>query len=746
MSTPLITNRLPAPGSVAGVKDSMRFSVRSPASQILSDQIQCYYGSGPVHYEGQVLPEERTDHSFILQTYGGTVEDKLAVRTLGPEDELVLIKNRTPLPQIQEAVYFFGGLESPANPDAPLMVEATLKLVESEITFNANYYSGVAFGVMAGAKGVSVKFYSQGGVRRIEVQSAGRAITTPPSSAYRADFEWNNVWVTYKLLWHPIQNKVKLYISSGAGDTPDILLIDGLVSAFADLPLEEQRPSVPWTFFGHTESYSMSTSRWKFVALYNLTDSVIHDGIVTGKYVGFLETDEVVYYDSSVPPDKAGRPWNPLPASFGTIGGQVYREGTQIVLERNEPSNSHGYYRKEPKVTGRSVLDFTASGEVFSQGAGVQTTGMEFYIDDGTRCARVAFLQDEGGTQYIGLLLDDSMPQSLLSYIAFIQAFIVTTRYRIVLDPVYGVQLFRLVDTEVGTQVQLILGTGYGSLPLSSMPGPGFGFLHNANSGAASARLRISRVRYSTDIQGLNTSDIKPSLPSGWVKDGNGTITPGDDYATLTDADETAAGEVELRRDYVSGLEPSNGIALEFQVQIASYSAQSVESPVRVLTGFRAAIIDDSYQTALLFADAGPPNGKIVFLQTQADPFYNLELIRSGDKSVVGTYVAVDWMLLNLYRLEKTIRGKLRLYINNDDNPVLSFDQRTFPYADSPGGIPRLVIGHFGGEMKTESHLAYVFLSVSKGYDVCLYPDLKEAEVLERFNHSVNHIVEVASA
>jgi len=165
-----------------------------------------------------------------------------------------------------------------------------------------------------------------------------------------------------------------------------------------------------------------------------------------------------------------------------------------------------------------------------------------------------------------------------------------------------------------------------------------------------------------------------------------------------------------------------------------------------VLSGFRAAVIDDTYQTALLFADAGPTNGRIAFLQTQADPFYNLELIRAGDRTVAGTYVPVDWMKFNIYRLEKTIRGRLLLYVNNDERPVLSFDQRTFPYADSPGGTPRLVIGHFGGEMKTVSSLAYVFLSVSKGYDVCLYPGLKESEVLERFNNSVNHIVEVESA
>jgi hypothetical protein len=744
MSTPQIINRRPSQGAIAGVRDSVRFGLRIAGTEVLEDSVDLFYGEGPIYYTGQVFPEARTDFTFRLESYGGTTPYQPAERAIGGQGELILTKAVTPLPQIQEATYFFGGLEAPAEVDGPLMAEFTVRLNAVEATYY-NDFSGVAFGLLAGKKGVAVKLYEQG-THRVEMHSAARLATTPPSASYACLIDWDDVWVTFKLLWYPAMDVVRLYASSGT-DAGDTLLIDGKISDFSELPTEEQREEVPQAFFGHIASETTSISRWKFAALYNLTTAPIRKGIVCGAFEGFFHTNEAMLYRPTALPEHHETPWNSLPSSFGSIGGDAFLESDHLAVERRDATKSVGYYRSEPAMSSQTVFDFKASVESFSQAVGVETTGVEFYVDDGVRSARLAFLQDVQGTQYVGFLKDTPNPEQLISYAAAQQSFVNPTTYRIVFDPDHNaVSLYCLIDDGVSVIPTYVLGMAYSALPASSMPGPGLGFLHNANVGVATARLCVYKLRYSTAVRGLTTDQIVTPLPAGWAKDGNGTITAGDEYGTLTDADETEAGKVQIRRDYTAGMRPSNGVALEFRARVESYASSDVVSPTRHLTGFRAALIDDTYQTALIFADMGPPYGKIVFLQTVADPVENLELIRAGVSSVAATFAIVDWTRFTLYRLERTFRGQLNLYLNESDRPTLSFDQLSFPYAPSDGsGYPRLVIGHFGDYAKTVSQVSHVLISTSRGLEVCLRPVLTEAEALARVNYSVNYIANARS-
>ena len=209
MSTPLVVNRVPASGEQAGIDDSARFGTRDTDTEIDRATLQCYLGAGPAFWTSGELPEDNDTILFSLEAFNTATPNAPAVRSLESGGELKLVKS---LLTVQEATYFFGGLQSPADPEEPLMLEAELQLSTGDTTPDVNDFTGVAFGLMAGAKGVAVKFLFDGVNHSIEIHDAGRTTIAPPSGTYvvpDSTYAWDGVRSVYKLLWHPLQDQRK---------------------------------------------------------------------------------------------------------------------------------------------------------------------------------------------------------------------------------------------------------------------------------------------------------------------------------------------------------------------------------------------------------------------------------------------------------------------------------------------------------------------------------------------------------
>jgi hypothetical protein len=836
MATPLVTNIAPTGGTVAAIGASSRFSVRDADTKIDLAQLNLFTGTGPVYYPGGALPENlETPPTFYFQALSGS-PGVHAERTVLVDDFLRINKNVPS--QNQEAVYFMGGLEAPAEPDDALMTEFTLRLNRTEVTVDGAGFCGVLVGLLINNSGLTVKFFTNAGVQKIEIHDAALTTTSPPSGAYISTFDWDEAVAlntdgsnTYSLLWNPRLNLVKLFVKDPASGS-DRLLITGVVSDFPTVPTLEQRDTQPWLFFGHGNyPTQISVSEWKGVYLFDSVKVPILNGAIGSEHLVTLQTNNLTHYDGKALPRDTQSAWQRLPTSFGTWGGGERITSNGLVLERTRQAESIGFYRVEPKVSGVMVLDVTAVGEVHSQDASVETSGIEFYVDDGTRQARLALLQDEYGTQYVGVLLNAAIPWALSSYSAVNQGFGVERTYRAVLTPGVSFEVRMLTSVDEGAGEQLVLSVPYSSLPTTGMPGPGVGFLHNANSGGALATLTVREVRYSNSVERITWSNILQPSPT-WVKVGLGTVLPvstavernfgadasivesagivtvsgltrmavssignyltianGDNpgvylingylnstsvtivspaalgadsgnpsiqweevyepsFVRITDA--SSSDNTLVTKAYAFSLTPTTGWVLEFRARVVSYTHDAALTlynasglnPIRASTGFTAQVLDGLFRTALVFAESGPIAGKIVFLATYASSHDNLVSILSKQEWVAGTYVSVDWTLFHLYRLERTVGGRIRLFIDESEIPVIDEDERLFDYPAHLSGSPRVEIGHEDTGILTLSDLESVSFCLSDGFDVSSKVVLSEKELLGRFKHGTSVIVE----
>jgi hypothetical protein len=181
---------------------------------------------------------------------------------------------------------------------------------------------------------------------------------------------------------------------------------------------------------------------------------------------------------------------------------------------------------------------------------------------------------------------------------------------------------------------------------------------------------------------------------------------------------------------------------VEFRTRVSSYVINGVTDPIRKVTGVGISFDDGSYQYTLVFAEMGPPTGKIVFLATQSDLDQNLFDIRAGASSVAGSYAAVDWSLYHLYRFEKSIGGYISLYVDDDNDPVINFE--TGKFAPPPSaGISRVRFGSLMAGRTTVSQWKFLRHSISEGLDISALPMLTQAQIDDRFNNALNTIAEV---
>lgn len=742
MSTPIVTNRAPVFGAQSGVGESTRFSIRgSDGKEILRSTIQLYMGSGPAFYDGGVLPEEHPRVFFRLVSPFPN-PDGLAERTIEGDGSLKIVKGTGTL----SAVYEFGGEQAPADPSALLMGEFTLKMAQSDVLVDVNNFTGVIYGLKAGTTGVQIKFFSNGVTRWIEVHHAELTTVAAPGPAYVAMYDWDQgVPHTYKLLWDPRDDKLRLYVSIGPlDDSPDTILVDGLVSDFsAPLPDGQIPRFVPLAYFGHAYINPESTSYWYSAALYNIVSHPVVSGIGRGGHVGFIQTDNVIEYPCEKLPRLADKPWTILPGTFGTIEGfEEISIDQKLVLLRTNPLSTYGFYRREPAVLldAYTILDFKISGMLreLDPSSG-QASGIEVYIDDGTKKAVFALLSNLG-TQSLGLLIG-TVANLLSSYNARSANWVNEATYRILFRKNTSIQLYRLVQTDEGVAEEPVVSVAYSSLPNTGYPGPGIGFLINGNTIASRVEARFGGIRYSTNVNRIFGNEFP--LPAGWVEDGTGLVTTDGASLIITDDDDASHHIVATVPPL---LDSENGHFFEARGKVSSYEYEGETSPSRQLTGVGFGLDDGSYQHTLLFAEAGPSIGKIVFLVTQADYEENLLKIRSGDPSIAGTYAVVDWTKYHMYRYEKTTGGLIRLFIDNSSTPSIEKNHAEFQPGPTLGGGSLAFFGSVGTAHKTVSRWEYFSAGVSMGYDISSFPVLSENEVLKRFNHSFNSIVEGANA
>jgi hypothetical protein len=735
VANPIIANRAPADGTVAGVSEAARFSARASDLEIVRNTLFFYIGSGPAFYRASdgLLPEFEPDIDFFLKAWSGSPIDTPTIELVG--NRLSIEKQ---VATNRRGLYEFGGLQSPADPDDPLMLEFTMSADGALVTEDGDDWSGILAGFKINDTGVVVKFLTDGVTPKVELQFAAVSTVAPPSGVYSANFAWeDNADHTYKLLWFPAQDLARLYVSSGTGPTPDTLLIDGLATDFPGPLAPNEIPTIqPVAFFGHGGVTAQATALWKDVYFYNIVSAPVRDGIYQGEHVGFIRTDNVIDYRPTKRPLNADQPWVLLPASFGTIaGGDVVTANGKLLVNRSDVSASYGFSRFEPKTAlPATILDFKIAGELSSRSPGIgEATGMEVYIDDGVKKAVFALI-DDGGVQNVGLLVGAS-PELASSYLLKPSNWVNEFSYRIIFDPTGSVDLVRIVQGDEGVEEEDVVSSLYSALPASDLPGPGLGFLHNGNTIAARATMKMGRIRYSTGVRTLS-GDALPGSP--WAQIGTGGIPESD--GTFLKLPHTDTGDILYFEHPEATLDLENGVLAEFRARVNSYEVNGLTDPVREVTGVGATVDDGTFQHFLFFAEGGPQIGKIIVLATNDDIVENLLDIRAGTPATVGTYAQVDWTQFHMYRLEKTIGGQLHLYIDDSDTPSLSFEQVDFALPPTAGAPKAFRFGSFLDDRKSESEWEFFRHNLSAGFDVSGFPVLSENEVLSRFNHAVNVI------
>ncbi len=739
MDNPVVVNAVPAIGSISKVGAPARYSLRSESVEVIRSTVHMYQGAGPAFYDPDsmgVLPEDHENITFELFALEG-IQNKPAVRSLldiSGEQYLRIEKVENP-PVAQEALYRFGGLQSPADPDAMLMLEFTLQLSPGGLTPDGEE-TGVLAGLRTSDKGVVVKFRIS--PTAIELWSASYATTSRPivpEDPYRVLHNWGNgITATYKLLWNPKADVVRLY-HQYAFQNYATLLIDGAISDFGLLPEDERWDNAPWAYFGHSYAQPKGTSYWRSVYLFNIVDKPVSGGVFVGDQVGSIKTDELCEYIGEELPQDADRPWLPLPSSFGTLGGTERVDNNRLALHRNSELESIGIYREEPQVgVGVAVFDFTFRGVLNFIKSGTQHTGMEFYMDTGVRVAKAALLFS-GGDSYVGLYTGGDA-DLIGSYAGTLTAWQSERTLRLKMDSAGQTTLYALSALEEGVEEQYLASIATVDLPASEMPGPGLGVVHNANTSEARASLFLRCLRYAT---GLRVLDSYP-VPGEWTSEGSGTDSEEDGAITLESDSESSPFYyhlTELRGD------PDNGVGVEFRVRVKSYSIGGEESPIRSIPGAGVVINDKTNHIALLFADTGPL-GKVIFLaKTDTDYEATLLKIRAGDESVDGTYAVVDWTSFHLYRFRRAVGGKLQLFIDNCENPAIELDEYDFDYPTSQTGLWQIRFGNVVAGALVKSQWGLLQYNISKGIDVSVAPRRSENEVLSLFDHAFNNILEL---
>ena len=745
MSNPLICNSAPVADSVAGVAASSRCSILS-STKVLLGSTNAYLGSGPAFYPGGILPEEVVNTEFVFRALSGSPNNP-ATRVMAG-DSLRIDKTLDPAVN-QEAVYFFGGLQAPALPDAPLMAEFKLQLDPLDVSQDINNFSGVLFGLLANNSGLTVRFFTDGANQWIELFSAAYGTTQRPgwpSTTYRADYDWNGSEHVYKLLWHPGFDRVRLYVSTGFTSlSPDLLLIDGHVSDFQTVPEEERLANQPWAFFGHGYAASKSISYWSGAYLHNLSDAAVEAGNMCGRHTGYLRPLAVTTYLPTLTPNGDDLPWLPLPASFGDIGSAEYLQPSHFMLANKHPYLSAGYYRIDPTLASSvSIFDFkiALSHEPISVGI---TSGAEVFLTDGTKICRVCFLYSLG-TYYVGILKDDAQPQLLTAYLTSTMSWLSERAYRLIYDPAGNVTLCEVGTGDDGRQEYNIMTLPVSSLPNLPAPGvgvhpsPAVGLLVNGPLASSVVNFAIARLRYSTS----NRSQESAMPVSPWAYNGP---APESTYVSSADGALTINGaqtSLPVWYFHADTYDHEDAVVAEFCCRVSSYELLGVSAAPRTCTGMGVVLDDGTYKTSLVFADEGPEFGKIVFLATNNDWEANLLNIRKGAFTAAPTYVSVDWSVFHIYRIERVPNGRLRLFVDDFDKPVLDFDANSFTHpATASAGTS---FGVLLSDRKTVCNWHWLRYASSQGYVLKLFPLLSENEILHRFDHAANLIVETDEA
>lgn len=733
-----VVNIVPPPGTVTGVLTPTRFGIRDDSLEVVKTDINVYWGSGPAFWQGGVLPEDYEEIQFLLTALSANPVG-VATRTLEPGGEMKLVKAGA---TSQKGVYQFGGLQAPAASDDPLMVEFKLKLAQADVTADGAGFTGVVVVLKTNDTGLSIKFFTNGVTRRIEIHSAVFSSTTPLATAV---YDWDqSIPHTYKLLWHPRRDLVKLYASTGpVSMVSDLLLATTTVSAFpGPLPINEIPDHQPVVYFGHAYPVPQSTSYWYETFLFNLVSSPIVNGLFQGGHVGFIRSDEITTYPADTLPSDAEQAWLDLPSTYAPVEGVEYVDVVpRLRLSKGPTSGSSiGHVRYDPRIaTGVTTLDFRLSGQVMRGDPNSVTTGMEFFITDGIYIARVALL-DFAGSQAIGLLTG-SLETWAGSYDYQFQNWLNEYTYRLRFDPTGQTKLYQLVGFEE-VEVKPLASFGTIALPASPLTSPCLGFMINGQVSTASVEMIIGRVRYSTLTQEWVTTI--PTTP--WVEDplpsGTGGVVSLDPDEPGIIINNDVPGEHLYFKNAIADFDSTDGFFLEFRASVDSYSVEGIEDPIREVTGVGISLDDASYQATLLFAEMGPDLGRIIFIATDTDYVENLIKIRSGDASVEGTYTNIDWTANRLYRLEKSVGGTLRLYIDDEDEPRLELDLQSFTFPATVSSSPEIRFGSLMTDRLSQSRWQQILYGVSNGFDVSCYPNLDEDEALQRFNHANNIIVE----
>lgn len=726
MSTPIITNVSPAYRSKAKIDQKFRFSVRDQDSHVIQDHTDVHLGKGKAFWNGDVLPTENTRAPFEFKALSGF-----------PSAEAVIIQGSN-YTEIQKSVvdnvkgiYEFGGLYSPWASGHPLMAAVKMKMAASDVVFDGLGFSGVVVGLKADNKGIAVKFYS-GGV--VQVHDASFLTTTP---TYTASYDWDQGKEhTYYILWHPELDRIRLYVSSDpTSDVPDTLLANGHWSDFSALPVDEIPAIQPVVYFGHGYPTPKSISRWYSASIYNEVKSALLNGVFTGEHLGFLDSDESIDHRSETPLQESPHSWMLLP---GSSGKEIVSASKTVELQ-SEKGSSFGFYRREPKILGGAfLLDIELSGAVRNQNTG-SSSGMEVFVDDGIQHTRLALLTSFG-SQALGIFIG-SQPNDDTHYELYQTGWGALRDYRLLIDPASNVRVISLESDSEGMIERTLISVPHIGLPVTAFPTTSLGFLHNAASNPASASMVVGRVRYSHQVA-LWESDALPTSP--WSQQGAGGSAYLESGKGMVIEDTSLVDHLYFRKSmptFTSGY----GYMVEFLHKISSYGISDLEDPIRETTGVGLRLQDGTYQTTLIFADAGPQIGKLVFVATMSDYEANLLAIRSGESSVEGTYAVVDWSSYHLYRLERNLGSGIRLFLDNSKRPSLTIPHRDISLPPAIGGFQGMDFGSLVDDHVSKSQWRMLRNSTSSGYDGEIFPVLTDNELLDRYDSSLICLVEAES-
>jgi hypothetical protein len=281
-------------------------------------------------------------------------------------------------------------------------------------------------------------------------------------------------------------------------------------------------------------------------------------------------------------------------------------------------------------------------------------------------------------------------------------------------------------ENESGITYTRLSDIQHSALPSSLLPGPGIGFLVNGTIAEVETIFRLGFLRYMTDVRQWYAFG-EPASP--WIKTGTGSASADSEILTLD-------GLVSYQRNESVTTMNSAGYSIEFRTKVDSYSFNGVESPIMKNVGVGVEVDNGMGKLVLLFANAGVDIGNIVYLATETDYDVALNKICSGDTSVEGTYVKIDWALMRTYRVDFTLGGYLNLYIDDAVTPILSVWFSDFELLSStyPCSIK---FGNLSDTTFPVSSWEFLQYSLSSGVNV----KIEKVSDSPRFDTAVNTVV-----